>query len=202
MQFVIFHGAFGLKNGNWFPWLKTELEKSGHEVILEQYPVDDMGEITKKGKENKDTLQNLDNWLTVFKKTTLPRLNKNETIIFVGHSLAPVFILHVVDRFKIALEKAIFISPFLEGLKGAEGWQFDVVNRTFHKTDFDWLKLKKLIPKSYVVYGEKDPYVPTRFPLDFAAKMSSTIIPVKNGGHLGGELKEFPLLLNLIQAHD
>jgi predicted alpha/beta hydrolase family esterase len=103
-----------------------------------------------------------------------------------------------VNKFNIILKKAIFISPFLEGLKNAKNWQFDVVNRTFHKTNFDWEKLKKLIRKSYVIYGEKDPYVPTRLPLDFAAKMSSTVVPIKNGGHLGGELKEFPLLIDII----
>lgn len=197
MQFVIFHGAFGSKDGNWFPWLKSELEKLGHKVILEQYPIDDLDEITRKGKEIKDTIQSLDRWLSTFKKTTLPSLSKNEPTVFIGHSLAPVFILHLVDKFNVFLNKAIFVSPFLESLKNTDDWQFDTVNRTFYRTDFDWLKLKKLISKSYVVYGKKDPYVPARFPLDFARRMSSTIIPIKNGGHLGSELKTFPLILDL-----
>lgn len=53
MQFIIFHGAYGSKNGNWFPWLKKELVKLGHNVLLDQYPVDNYDEIEKRGKNNK-----------------------------------------------------------------------------------------------------------------------------------------------------
>lgn len=197
MQCVIFHGSFGSKTGNWFPWLKKELETKGHQVFLEQYPVDQWGDIERKGRDNTNTTQNLSSWVDFFTKNTLPRLDRNKEIVFFGHSLAPVFILNLVSQFNLQLKGTIFVSPFLEALNQEHTWQFDLVNRTFYKADFEWLKLKKLIPQSYVLYGTDDPYVPNYFPISFAQKIGSEQIAVKNGGHLGDNFREFPLLLDL-----
>ena len=166
-------------------------------MFLEQYPVDTWDDIEKKGKDNKNTVQNLSTWTTFFAEHTLPRLNKDP--VFFGHSLSPVFILHLLDRFNLQLKGAVFISPFLEKLDQRSTWPFDVVNRTFFKTDFDWVRLKKLIHHSYVLYGTDDPYVPNHFPIDFASYLGSELIPVKNGKHLGDNLKKFPLLLDLLK---
>ncbi|MCX6731951.1 MAG: alpha/beta hydrolase [Candidatus Roizmanbacteria bacterium] len=120
-------------------------------------------------------------------------------MVFFGHSLSPVFVLHLAEQFDLQLKGAIFASPFLESLNQEKTWQFDIVNGTFYKTAFNWDKLKKLIPLSYVLYGTDDPYVPNKFPIDFANRLGSEIIPVKNGGHLGGNFTEFPLLLELFK---
>lgn len=103
MQCVIIHGAFGSKDGNWFPWLKNELETLGHEVFLEQYPVDDWDDIEKKGRNNAQTKQNLTSWLQFFETNTLPHLDRKKDIVFFGHSLSPVFIVHLVERFNLKL---------------------------------------------------------------------------------------------------
>lgn len=199
MKFVIFHGAFGSKDGNWFPWLKTELKKLNQEVILEQFPCDDYEEITQNGPDISSKNQNLTNWLKVFEKNILPKINKKDALVFIGHSLAPVFILHLADKYNLRLNSAIFVSPFLTFLHEKGVWQFDHVNSSFYKIDFDFEKLKTQIPNSYVVYGNDDPYVDKKFPLDFAKKINSKVIVVKNGGHLNEEFgyTKFPLILNL-----
>lgn len=38
-NYVIIHGSFGSKDGNWFPWLKDELERKGKQVIVPQMPI-------------------------------------------------------------------------------------------------------------------------------------------------------------------
>lgn len=199
MKFVIFHGAFGNKNGNWFPWLKTELEKLNQKIILEQFPCDDYKEITKNGPGVPSKNQNLSNWLKTFEKKVLPRINNYDKLIFIGHSLAPVFILHLINKFNIKLHSGFFISPFLTFLHEKDVWQFDHVNSSFYKTDFNFKKLKNLIPNSYVIYGDDDPYVDKKYPLTLADKMNSKIIIVKKGGHLNEEFgyTKFPLLLKL-----
>ena len=54
MNVFIIHGIYGNPNENWFPWLKTELEKKGHEAIAPKFP-------TPIG-------QSLESWLKIFKK--------------------------------------------------------------------------------------------------------------------------------------
>lgn len=175
MTFVIIHGAFGNPGENWFPWLKNQLEKLGSKIIIPKFPT----------PEN----QTLDNWLKTFEgiKTDI-----NQPICIIGHSLGPVFILHAVDKFNIQLNSAIFVSPFAEKLDNPE---FDKVNSSFYKTSFDYGKLKKLIPKSYVFYSDNDPYVSTRHSIDFADSLESQKIQIKGAGHFGE--REFPEILQL-----
>ena len=58
MKFVIFHGAFGSPEGNWFPQLKEKLELFGQEVIAPQFPIDDWERFTKAGPSTKPQKQN------------------------------------------------------------------------------------------------------------------------------------------------
>ncbi len=200
MKFVIFHGAYGNKNGNWFPYLKSNLIKLRQTVILEQFPVDDWNQVLKTGIKFKPKYQSLKTWLQTFTIKILPRLKKNDKLCFVGHSLAPVFILHLVEKFNLTLDSAIFVEPFLEMLNIEEAWMFDVVNKSFYKTDFNFNILKKYIPSSFVLYSDNDQYVPKKLPLNFANKMGSKKILVKNGQHLGANLPQFPLLLKLCKS--
>lgn len=202
MKFVIFHGAFGSASSNWFPWLKIELEKLNQQVILEQFPIDDYEVITKNGPNIPSKNQNLPNWFKIFEKNILPKINKGDKLIFIGHSLAPVFILHLIDKYNLKLELGIFVSPFSTFLNKKDIWQFDHVNSSFYKTDFDFRKLKKLILNSYVIYGDDDPYVDKKYPIDLARKLDSKIIVIKKGKHLNDEFgyKKFPLLLENIKT--
>jgi uncharacterized protein len=202
MKFIFFHGAFGSPQGNWFPQLKVNLESLGQEVISVQFPVENWDEMTKIGPTFNPINQNLKNWLHTFEKKVLPQIKRGERLCFIGHSLGPVFMLHIVEKFNIQLDSALFVIPFLEELPSKDSWQFDIVNGTFYRTDFNWEKLKKLIPVSYVLYSDTDPYVPAKRPFEFAQKMGSSLIVVKGGGHLNDEVKlfNFPLVLELCKT--
>lgn len=183
MKFVIFHGAFGSPDGNWFPALKEKLEAIGQEVLVPQFPVDDWDEVTSAGPQVPQKNQYLKNWLTAFEPFA-KTIAEGEKVCFIGHSLGPVFMLHVVKQYKLQLDSAIFVSPFMESLHSKEFWQFDHVNDSFYKTDFDFMDLKKRIPVSYVVYSEDDPYVDKKFPLKFAGAFESAIISMTSAGHV------------------
>ena len=196
MQFVIFHGSLGSKDGNWFPDLSRKLTSMGQEVYCPQYPVDDYDAILND--PNEKTIQVLDSWIKTFEKEVLPHLSSSKKICFIGHSLGNVFILHVLSKHKIKLDCAIFVSPCLDKL-GLVPWQYDKVNTTFYKTDFDFTKLVQLVPTSYVLYSDTDPYIEPRRALHFAKVMESSLIMVKRAGHLNADvnLNEFPLVFDL-----
>jgi len=86
------------------------------------------------------------------------------------------------------------VSPFFI-LKDVP--QFDAVNKTFYQEHFDFDSLRKLVKKSYVLYGTEDPYVPEEQPKLFAEKMNSKLIVIPHGGHLNTEagFTTFPELL-------
>lgn len=202
MKFIIFHGSFGHPEENWIPELRDSLLALGQEVIVPKFPVDDWDEVCKRGPGHEAKRQSLSNWLNVFEKEVLPMINEDDKLCFVGHSIAPVFILHVVNKFNLQLDSAVFASPFLDDI-GGDHWQFKIVNETFYVHNFEWDKLRKLIPTSYVLYSDNDPYIDQKFFLDFGAKMKSSMIMVKRAGHLStssANLNEFPLLLELCKS--
>jgi len=195
------HGSYGSPEENWFRWLETELRKHGHTTILEQFPVDDWNQITQVGAVNLSSftsVQTLDLWEEFFVKKILPKLQVEPTI-FVGHSLAPLFMLHMLQKYDFKLVGAIFVAPFFDIPDRPEIWQFYPTNKTFYSYDFDFSKITLQLGKSYVVYGDDDPYVPATEPPLFAQKLGSEIHVVKNGGHCGSIFKEFPLVLDLAQ---
>ena len=51
-NYVIIHGSFGSNEGNWFPWLKEQLETKEKQVLVPQMPV---------GVGN----QNFENWSNI-----------------------------------------------------------------------------------------------------------------------------------------
>lgn len=198
MKFVLIHGAFGSPEGNWFPELKDKLESLGQTVIVPQFPVESWDELTKAGPGIVAKKQTLANWLAVL-EPIVKSFHKGEKLCFIGHSLGPVFILHAVEHFHLQLDSAIFVSPFMDPVKSKKFWQFDIVNSSFYKTDFDFEELKKSIPVSYVLYSDTDPYVSKNHSQLFGNALNSSMILVKRAGHMNSEvnLNEFPLVLDL-----
>jgi len=200
MQFILIHGSYGSPERGWLPQLKERLQSFDQKVFAPQFPVDNWDEVTLRGKDEDTQNQTLSAWLDTFKDLVTQKLDLNQPICIVGHSLGPLFVLHALEKFNLKLDSAIFVAPFLSKLN--KSWQIDTANQTFYKTDFDFSKLKQLIPHSYVLYSESDPYVDKEYSLEFADKMGSSLIPVKNAGHMNSEvnLNEFPLVLELCKS--
>lgn len=196
MKFVIFHGSLGYADSNWFPDLKAKLEYMDQTVICPQYPVDTVESIRKS--PSYVTKQSLTSWFDTFENNVLPYLKKNEKLVFVGHSLGNLFILHCIEKYRIKLDCAIFVSPCLDRLSSVP-WYYDKVNTTFYKTDFSYETLREYIPVSYVIYSDTDPYIEPHRALHFATVLHSSHIMVKRAGHLNAEVNvnEFPLVCEL-----
>ena len=177
----IIHGAYGHPNENWFPWLKSELEKLGCKVFVPRFPTP------------KD--QSLENWLKVFEdyKQCL-----NENSIVVGHSLGPAFLLNVLENLDKPIKAAFFVSGFV-GLLGNP--EIDNINKSFVDRSFDWQKIKQNCKKFYIFHSDNDPYVPLEKAKELAKNLGVDVILVKNAGHFNEKAgyARFELLLEKIK---
>ncbi len=163
MRCFIIHGAFGHPGENWFPWLKAELEKAGHEVVLPAFPTPDG--------------QSLDSWMHVFE----PYLKGIDSdTVLVGHSLGPAFILTVLERLEVQVKACIFVAGFV-GTLGKD--QFDLINRSFIDKEFDWEKIRANCRRFIIYHSQNDPYVPLSKAEDLGRKLGVKPRIINDGGH-------------------
>lgn len=164
-NYVIIHGSFGSKDGNWFPWLKNELERKRKQVIVPQMPI---------GVGN----QNFENWSSILKGLTI-----NENTIIIAHSIAPIFVCKYLITNKIKVKKLIFVCGFNNYL-GIDS-NFDAVNEPMFIENFT--DVKKYCSDLVCYYSDNDPYVKYDIEKDFADNLTNKQYIIKNGGHINSE---------------
>lgn len=169
MNVIIIHGAYGHPEENWFPWLKKELEKEGHNVFAPELP-------TPKG-------QFLGNWKMNFHEY---RQYIDENTVFVGHSLGPAFILSLLEKIDKTIKACFFVAPFTGLLYRPE---LDNKNKTFTQKQFNWKKIQQSCRMFYVYASDNDPYVPFRKSKNLAKKLgrNTRMFKVKKAGHFNTE---------------
>ena len=89
----IIHGAYGHPKENWFPWLKSELEKLDCRVFIPQFPTPED--------------QSLETWLKVFEEY---KQYLDEDSVVVGHSLGPAFLLDILEKLDKPVKATFFVS--------------------------------------------------------------------------------------------
>jgi len=181
MNVIIIHGSYGSPEENWFPWLKTELEKLGHSVFVPDFP-------TPEG-------QSLENWMKAFEEF---RQYLDKDTVLVGHSLGPAFILNVLEGLDKQVKASFFVAGFVGNLGNPA---FDEINKSFADKEFNWKKIKENCPLFYVFQSDNDPYVPMEKASELAAHLGVEPIIVSEAGHFNekaGYLK-FPKILEKIK---
>ena len=174
---VIIHGSFGDPQENWIPYLKDNLTSENCNVITPQFPI----------KEK----QNLESWTETFYKE-IGQLNENT--ILVGHSIAPAFILSLLNNSNTKVKGILLVSGFLHDLGVKE---FDDVNNTFTHEHFDWNHIKENFDFGFSFHGNDDPYVPAWMGEEIAINLGIELMLIEDGGHLNTSagFREFPELL-------
>jgi len=177
----IIHGAYGHPGENWFPWLKSELEKIGIATYVPKFPTPEK--------------QTLDNWFRAFQY--YESLIHSGTIM-VGHSLGPAFILNLLEKLDKPIKAAFLVSSFIGLLNNPD---FDSINKTFTDRDFDFDKIKKNCSRFYIYHSDNDPYVPIEKAKYLAGVLDAEFKVVPNAGHFNeaAGYKKFPLLFEDIK---
>lgn len=181
LRVIIFHGAHGGPDTNWFPWLHRKLQAEGLEVIRSRLP-------TPHG-------QSLDAWFEALDRTVRD-LAASSTVL-VGHSLGAAFALRLIERSAEPFRATLLAAGFV----GALGLpDYDSINATFFATPFDWSALRNRAGQIFCWAGADDPYVPVSRTKQIADLLGAPLHIVNGGGHLNAESKflRFPELQNAI----
>lgn len=163
---------------NWFPWLKTELEKIGYKVYLPELP--------------EAWHPDLDRYWNFFKDFDF----NNETII-IGHSSGAAAVFGILN--KLPGEKKIKMAISVAGFYKDEGWNCEGL----FKQEFKWQKIKDQAEKIILIYSDDDPYVKPYHAEYLGNKLAIKPFLIKNRKHFnleaGDKFKEFLELLKLIK---
>ena len=177
---LILHGTNGSSQGNWFPWLKIELERKGVKVWVPDLPLADKPDIQRYNKY-------------IFKHW---QLNKDSIII--GHSSGAVAVLGLLQYLPKALriEKAILVAGFKNDLGRKD------LSQLFLKP-FDFEKIKTHCKDFKLIHSNNDSYVPLKHGQFLADKLNGEIIILKDQKHfnissMGDAYKQFFKILEYI----
>lgn len=181
-NYLIVHGSFGSPFGNWFPYLRRELEKRELVVYTPDMP-SGVG------------YQNYDNWSNVMKAYVDAGIINENTVIF-AHSIAPVFVCKFLIENSIKVKRLVLVCGFNNYLGIND--DYDAVNGSMYLDNLE--EVKNYCNDIVCLYSDNDPYVTFDKEKEFADMIASTQIVIQNGGHLNSEsgYDEFEELLKYI----
>lgn len=178
---LILHGTDNNHTGNWFPWLKRELELQGYVVWCPDLP----------GADHPD--QNT--YLNVLFGN--PDWHFNDESIVVGHSSGGVTALKLVQHLPegVIIHKCIVVGASYT-VHGA-----DPIGGLF-KEPYDFDKIKKHAKTFIVFQSDNDPHVPLEDGKLFARALDGEGIFPAGQGHfnleMGEKYRQFPAILEKI----
>jgi predicted alpha/beta hydrolase family esterase len=185
----IFHGSYGSPKENWFPWLKKELEKFGHKVILPQFPI-------PKVKAPGGHQLNL--WLKKFDEY---RKFIDQNTIIIAHSRGAVFCYHLLPTLPCAVDSVFLVGGWLH-----YHWlpKSSKKINTFHQKPFLWDEIKKKAEYFEFYQSTNDPEgIPISDGKTVAGFLKAKLILVRESGHFSlshdKKYDRFPLLLENIK---
>lgn len=178
---IILHGTLGSPDGNWFQWLKSELENNGVKVWLPQLPHAEQ--------------PSLNAWHR-FVQQQCPFPIDQDTLI-VGHSsgaiLALVIAQNNIEKVGAIVDVSVFHDNSLQ-------WE---PNNMLFDVEFDWHAIQRGANKLLFIHSDDDPYVPLNQAQYVANNCGAELIIIPGQGHFNLEKSEhyrqFPQLLETMR---
>lgn len=180
---LILHGTASNSHGNWFSWLREELEKLGYLVWVPDLSLSDKPNI----KRYNDYILGNSRWI----------FNGKSTLI--GHSSGAVAILGLLQHLpqEVVVNTCILVGSFKDNL-GNEN-----LDGLFEEP-FDFEAIKTHARKFILIHSDDDTYCPLEHAQFLAEKLGGELIIKKGQGHFNLEkskrYKKFPFLLKIIKT--
>lgn len=180
MTVLILHAIGSHAGAHWEQWLHDQLTSQGHAVLMPNLP----------DAEHPSRAT----WLSTAQHVVagIP----TDELVLVGHSLGVVTALDFIKHSPTDVRGLVSVSGFGKDY-GAE------LNSYFmREREIDFRTVRQKVGKSFVFYGDNDPYVPQEILADLAAKLDVAPTVMHNGGHLNTDAgyTTFPELLTAFQA--
>ena len=183
---IILHGAGNNSQGDWFPWLKKQLEVKGYKVWSPDLPDSDV----PIQKDWLDTVFSNHDW------------EFNSDSIIIGHSAGATLILRILEKLPegVKVNKAILVAAPTDKGKIPEYFPY---KEDLTRESFNWNKIKNSSKNFYFIASDNDPYdCGGRHAKVMHEKLGGELIIKPGEGHFNLEkspsYKEFPLLLTVI----
>lgn len=173
----IFHDAFNDQFSDWYPWMKTELEKLGYVTFVPSFPT--------------PAAQTYESWKAVIKNFIE---TFDEETLFIGHGIGGTFALRLIEELSQKIKGVVLVASYAEPI-GHVG--YDRINQTFVEHDFSWQKIKNNCYTIAVIAGENDPFVPLNITENLGKNLGEQIITIPDGGHINrasGFTQAIPLI--------
>lgn len=185
----IIHGSNGIPDEQWYPWLRSELQKDkNNNVIVPQFQIPD--------KEVAGG-HHYSQWRT---KLLEYKDKINKDTIFIGHSRGCQFIMLALTDIGIKNVGGIFlVAPWVQ-----YRWYDSPKNLvdSFHYKVVDWSALKKVVSHIEIFQSTND-VIPLEEGVGIAAMLAARLEIVPNAGHfvIKSGYSTFPLLLAKITKY-
>lgn len=177
---LILHGTLGSPEGNWFQWLKSELEQSGMKAWLPQLPHTEQPSLRE--------------WAD-FIHAGCPFAINEETLI-VGHSSGAILALILAQENHVPVGSIIAVSVFHDN---SLGWE---PNSKLFDVAFNWQAIRNNANSLQFIHSDNDPYVPLEQAQYVANHCHAKLKLIPRQGHFNLEQSEeyrsFPKLLEVI----
>lgn len=144
---LLIHGTGGTSRKGWIPWLKTQLESFGYDVIAPDFP--------------DATMPVLDDWLAAIEPYAA---KMNEDSLIVGHSLGAPVAEHFILNNNLKVGKLLLVAPTFPTMPWDEYFRNrpEPSTQNIHDVSaesLDWKSLENAV-KAITVFGsEDDPHI-------------------------------------------
>lgn len=180
---IIVHQWMAGAQGDWRPWLKSELEKLGYKVMAPDMPDIDTPVIEKWVEKLKEVISTPDN-----------------NTYLIGHSIGCQTILRYLEGVNTPVGGALFVAGWFN-LENLEDEETEEIARPWLETPIDIEKVKSVLPKSTLVISDNDPFGAFEENKNRFFQLDSKIVVLHDAGHISENdgFVEAPILVKEFQ---
>jgi len=160
---IILHASYTNAESEWYPWLREELQKLGHEVFTPNLPTPEE--------------QSLSRWMDAFEPYWQ---HVGPETIFIGHSVGAVFVLRLIEKATEPIAGTILLAPFVSPVSH-QG--INLVTATFVNDDLSWKQIHDKAGNVLVFHGQDDPYIDYEESKEVANLLGVEMNELEGAGH-------------------